>query len=408
MVFYKTYDNGLKLVVNKMDGVFSVSAGVLIKTGSINESKEENGISHFIEHTLFKGTEKRTAFEISDEIDSIGAQINAFTSKELTCYYTKSTSEYLGETLEILSDIFFNSKFDEEELKKERGVVIEEINMCEDTPEDVCLDLLAEACYGDSGLGQTILGPAKNVKRFTKKDISAYMDKYYCADNVVISIAGNVDEKKAFDLVDEYFASNFTRVKSAEQVKNGEFTAKTLHKTKKIEQSHVAIAIPAISMKDERVDSLSIASAILGGGMSSRLFQKIREEMGLCYSVYSYFSQYKDCGLVEVYAGVNVNSRQTAIKAILEEIEKFRTCGITDAEFARGKAQIKSSVIFGQESTASQMLLYGKYLLHKNERFDFAKKIEMLDKITKSQIESVIKDVFTTERLSIATVDATE
>ena len=166
MVYYKTYDNGLRLVLNKMEGMLSVSIGVLVKTGSCNESKEENGISHFIEHVMFKGTEKRSAFEISDYIDRIGAQINAFTSKEITCYYTKSTKEHAEESLEVLSDIFFNSVFDKKELEKEKGVVVEEINMSEDTPDEVCLDLLAQSYYGETGLGQTILGPEKNIKRF--------------------------------------------------------------------------------------------------------------------------------------------------------------------------------------------------------------------------------------------------
>ena len=176
MTYYKQFDNGLRLVVYKMEGFVSVSSGVLVKTGSYNETSEENGISHFIEHVMFKGTEKRTAFEISDHIDRIGAQINAFTSKELTCYYTKSTGEHLKDSLDVLSDIFFNSKFDNEELEKEKGVIIEEINMSEDTPEELCLDLLAKSYYGDSGLGQTILGPSKNIKRFTRDDVKKYME----------------------------------------------------------------------------------------------------------------------------------------------------------------------------------------------------------------------------------------
>ena len=171
MAYVKRYPNGLRLIVNKMEGLFSVSLGIMVKTGSINESKDENGISHFIEHCLFKGTDKRSAFNISDDIDSIGAQINAYTSKEATCYYTKSTNDHLEETMEILSDIFFNSKFDETEINREKGVVIEEIKMSEDTPEDICFDLLARSRYGVTGLGQTILGPESNINQFTSSDI---------------------------------------------------------------------------------------------------------------------------------------------------------------------------------------------------------------------------------------------
>ena len=197
MRFCKRYDNGLKVIFNKIDGSYSVSAGIFVKTGSVNETDTENGISHFIEHVLFKGTKTRSAFEISDYIDRIGAQINAFTSKELTCYYTKSTGERLNNALEVLSDIFFNSTFEKSELEREKGVVIEEINMSEDTPEDLCFDLLAECYYGKNGYGQTILGPSKNIKRFGQKHISSYMDKYYTSDNVVISLAGNFDIKQA-------------------------------------------------------------------------------------------------------------------------------------------------------------------------------------------------------------------
>ena len=218
MKYYKKFDNGLRLIVNKIDGLLSVSAGVLVKTGSINETEKENGISHYIEHVMFKGTKTRSAFDISDHIDRIGAQINAFTSKELTCYYTKSTKDNLFQALEVLSDIFFNSVFDKIELEKEKGVVIEEIKMSEDTPEDLCLDLLAKSYYGNKGLGQTILGPAKNIKRFTAEDIKNYMDKYYTADNVVISIAGNVDVDAVSDCVEKLFARNFNKFKSKNNV----------------------------------------------------------------------------------------------------------------------------------------------------------------------------------------------
>ena len=183
MSYIKRYLNGLKLVFSRTEGMYSVSVGVMTKTGSVNESKAENGISHFIEHVLFKGTKKRSAFEISDYIDRIGAQINAFTSKELTCYYTKSTIERLEDSIEVLSDIFFDSIFLKEELEREKGVVLEEINMSEDTPEDLCFDLLSKSYYGDEGLGKTILGSAKNVKSFDYSLIKSYMDKYYKPNN---------------------------------------------------------------------------------------------------------------------------------------------------------------------------------------------------------------------------------
>ena len=404
MVIFKQFDNGLRLVMNKMEGMLSVSAGVLVKTGSINESPEENGISHFIEHVMFKGTKNRTAFEISDHIDRIGAQINAFTSKELTCYYTKSTKEHTKNALEILSDIFFDSVFDEKELNKEKGVVIEEIKMSEDTPEEVCLDLLSKSYYGEQGLGQTILGLEKNIKRFNKNDVINYMDKYYTADNVVISLAGNIEVNEVESYVKDLFADRFKRTKSNPQKKTVVATNKNLYKTKRIEQSHVAIAMKGFVVGDPITDAFNVANIIFGGGMSSRLFQKIREELGLAYSVYSYSSQYKDSGVVEIYAGVNTSLRDLAVESIVAEVNRFKKDGVTEQEFKRGKEQIKSSFIMGQESTSSQMLLYARYLLMLDKEFDLNERIKNLEAVSISDVHDAIDRTFDLSTASTATV----
>lgn len=407
MAFYKTFDNGLRLVVKKIDGLLSVTAGIMVKTGSVNEEEFENGISHYIEHGLFKGTKNRTAFEISDRIDSIGAQINAFTSKELTCYYTKSTSDRLEDSLEVLSDIFFNATFDDAEMKKEKGVIIEEINMCEDTPEDLLLDILAESHYGKEGFGRTILGSVKNVSSFTKQDVKRYMDKYYTADNVVISIAGNVDEKQVLDLIQKYFASHFKKKKAHKQFVTKDTFSNHKYKVKKIEQTHIGLAMKGMSINDEKVDAFNIASTILGGGMSSRLFQTIREEMGLCYSVYSYPSYYKDTGVLEVYAGVNTDSKKQAFDAIIREIGNMKQHKISMQEFLRGKEQIRSSLILGQESTSSQMVLYGKKLIFSDKELDFKERINQIDKVTLEDVIEVIDAFYTTDDIATATVGPT-
>lgn len=404
MKFYKKYDNGLRLVAVDMPGFVSVSCGILVKTGSINESEAENGISHFIEHTLFKGTKKRSAFEISDYIDRIGAQINAFTSKETTCYYTKSTAEHLGDSLEVLSDIFFDSVFDKEELEKEKSVIIEEINMCEDTPEDLCLDLLSESYYGNEGLGCPILGPAKNVKRFSKADIEKYMNKYYCADNVVISVAGKVDVKEAERLADELFASKFKNFASEKQRVFSPVQPRSLYKSKKIEQSHIAFSLPAVSVKSDKGDALNIANTVFGGGMSSRLFQKIREEAGLAYSVYSYVSQYKDSGVLEIYAGVNTANRDLAAEKIIEELKRIKTEKITESEFLRGKEQVKSAFIMSRESTVSQMLLYGRNTLFLDKEFDFKERMAFIENISYKDVLETIDEYFDYTKASAATV----
>lgn len=404
MTFYKKYDNGLRLIVHKIDGLMSVSTGILVNTGSRNESEKENGISHFIEHVMFKGTNKRTAFEISDHIDCLGAQINAFTSKELTCYYTKSTAEHVEDTAEILSDIFFNSVFDEKELEKEKGVVIEEINMSEDSPEDLCLDLIAESYFGTEGLGRTILGPEKNIKSFSRKDVISYMQKYYTPDNVVISFAGNIDSTLAEKIVEKYFLYNFKTGVASPQILQEKTFSQTLVKQKQIEQAHIAICFPSFKILDNRVDALNVANAVIGGGMSSRLFQKIREELGLCYSVYSYPSLYKDCGVMEVYAGVNSALRDKAFEEILNVIKTVKEKGVNEKEFLRGKEQIKSSLIMGRESTATQMLLYGKYLIFSGTEFDFNEKLRKIDSVTLEDVNSVIKEIFDFDKMAVASV----
>ncbi len=404
MTFYKKFDNGLRLVIEKMDGLFSVSTGVMVKTGSANESAQENGISHFLEHVMFKGTEKRSAFEISDYIDRIGAQINAFTSKELTCYYTKSTSEHSAKCLEVLSDIFFNSTFNDDELQKEKGVILEEINMAEDTPEDLLFDLLAQSYYGDKGLGQKILGPANNVNGFNRTDVLEYMDKYYTADNVVISIAGNVDVEKTQELVEELFANKFSARKSCAQVKTEPIKPNYLYKEKPIEQTHIGLCMPAFSVADDKSDCLSIANIVLGGGMSSRLFQTIREQLGLAYSVYSYTSLYQNQGVLEIYAGVNTQNRDLAFERIVDEIKKIKTDKITEQEFLRAKEQVKSSMVMGRESTSTQMILCGKYPFFLDKTFDFQDRLNQLSAITLKDVNDVIDQAFDLSMLSTATV----
>ena len=264
--------------------------------------------------------------------------------------------------------------------------------------------LLSQSYFGKNGLGQTILGSEKNIKKFTQTDIKEYMDKYYTADNVVISVAGNVDIDNVIALVEEYFANKFKKTKSAKQSKTIIPKPQHLFKTKKIEQTHISFAMKGLSVKDEEIDALAIANIIFGGGMSSRLFQKIREELGLCYSVYSYASQYKDNGILEIYAGVNTLQRDLAVSAILEQVKEFKKNRITEQEFARGKAQIKSAFIMGQESTASQMLLYAKTLALLDKEFDFKERINRIEKVSINDVCSIIDKTFDLATLSSATV----
>ncbi len=386
MVHFKSLPNGIKLVVNEMSGLMSVTMGILVHTGAAFENDKEDGISHFIEHMMFKGTKKRTAFAISDEMDRIGAQMNAFTGKDMTCYYAKSTTAHAAEAFEILADLFLESTFPDEESVKEKGVIVEEINMNEDTPDDLCLDVLARAYYGERGYGRNILGTRENVNSFTKNDVDKYMSKHYTTENIVISLAGNIDIKLAEQLVEKYF-SHLTM----QHYDRGEIpvnlAGQSLFRKKEIEQVHIGIAYPSVKRNDKLFDATQIMNSILGGSMSSRLFQTVREELGLAYTVYSYVSSYNECGSLTVYAGVNADKYLQSVEAIQKCIEEIKKKNITEDEFTRGKEQLIASSIFAQENTSSQMLLFGKELLYNDKIYDFEERVKRISSVT-------LKDVF--------------
>lgn len=404
MTYTKRFPSGLRLVVKQIDGLLSVSMGVLVGTGSCYETEGENGISHFIEHMMFKGTDKRNAFEISDAMDRIGAQVNAFTSKDITCYYAKSTSDHAGEAFEILSDFVLNSTFPEEEMDREKGVVCEEISMTEDTPDDLCLDILAEAYFGNSGYGRTILGPVNNVKGFTRKNLYDYIDERYNPENLVISFAGKIDIKYAEELVAEHFEKHLKKRAFGNRKKILEQKGDSLFKKKDIEQVHIAFAWPSLAREDKLKDAALVVNTILGGGMSSRLFQKVREQMGLAYAVYSYISSFTEGGILTVYAGVNPSSVGKAQEAIMNTIDEFCKSKFTEDEFLRGKEQLKSSVILSQENTASQMIAYGKYLLFNDKILDLDQRVKDIDSMTMEDCVNALSLNFDMSKMAAAAV----
>lgn len=398
----KKLNNGIRVSLKQMDGLLSVTAGILVGTGAAFERDDEDGISHFIEHMQFKGTPTRTAFEISDAFDSLGAQVNAFTGKDMTCYYVKSTSDHAAEAFSLLADLFLNAEFPEEEMAREKGVVVEEIKMDEDSPEDLCLDLLARATFGSENYGRNILGPQKNVEGFTREQLFAYKRERYCPENIVVSFAGNLTIDEALALVETHFGS-LKSTGFAERKKNVRYRAETLFKQKPIEQAHFALSFPAVKRDHPDYAATQVMNVILGGGMSSRLFKKVREEMGLAYSVYSYLTGYEEAGALTVYAGVNAQKAEEALEAVRCVIEEFRK-GVTEEEFLRGREQLRSSTIFSEENTASQMLLYGKNLLYTGEEYDFEEKMREISSLTREDILRVIKDNFDFSRAAVASV----
>jgi predicted Zn-dependent peptidase len=352
---------------------------------------------------MFKGTEKRTALQISDDMDAIGAQVNAFTGKDLTCYYTKATTAHAEEAFAILADFFLHSTFPEEEMVREKGVICEEIAMNEDTPDDLCMDELARAFYGETGYGRNILGSPKNVNGFTKEDIAAYMKARYTSENIVISMAGNIDIATAERMTEEYFAKV---PKSQSQKRDVPIVLKgqSLVKHKKIEQVHIGIAFPSVKRYDRLMDAAQIMNAVFGGSMSSRLFQTVREKMGLAYTVYSYLSAYNNVGSLVVYAGVNAKNYLKSVDAIYSCIHDIQKKTMTQDEFSRGKEQLISSSIYAQESTSSQMLLYGKELLYSGKIYDFEKRIGDIEAVTLDNVYEVIDSSFQESNKAIAVV----
>ena len=407
MVYEKRYENGLRLVVKQMEGLMSVTMGILVGTGASVETDAEDGISHFIEHMQFKGTQKRNAFEISDAFDRLGAQVNAFTGKDLTCYYSKCTSDHTAACFELLSDLFLNSTFPEEEMVREKEVVCEEISMNEDTPEDLCLDLLAQAFYGKENYGRNILGPAANVKGFTVQDIYNYKKARYCPENIVVSFAGGIDPETAQALVENYFSA-LEKGTFEERKPKIVYGRKSLVKNKPIEQMHLSIAYPSVPRGDEREDYITALNAILGGSMSARLFQEVREKRGLAYSVYSYLSSFPECASLNIYAGVNPSKVQEAYEAILEVVETMKKKGITEDEFLRSREQMKASMFFSNESSNSQMLLYGRYMLYFNQVFDFEEKLDRINAMTHAKAQEVLSVMFDESKKAVALVGKTD
>lgn len=403
MVESKILNNGLRVIVKRMEGLLSVTMGILVGTGAAFETDREDGISHFIEHMQFKGTPTRTAFEISDAFDALGSQINAFTGKDMTCYYCKSTSEHAKKSFELLADLFLNATFPETEMAREKGVVIEEINMNEDAPEDLCLDLLSAATFGPENYGRNILGSAENVNAFTRGEMFAYKKERYCPENIVISFAGNIGVGEAVALAEEYFGG-MEKTGFSDRKKEISLRTDNLFKQKPIEQAHFAFSFPSVPRDDPAYPAVQVMNVIFGGGMSSRLFKRVREELGLAYSVYSFTSNYAETGLMTVYAGVNPKNAERAAKAVLDVIKSFKKGDLTEEEFSRGKEQLLSGTVFAQENTSSQMLLYGKQMLYTREIYDFEKRMADISALTREDLLAVIDRSFDFGTAAVATV----
>lgn len=387
--------NGVRVVAEYIPHFPSVSVGLWIGAGSMYETEEENGLSHFVEHMLFKGTENRTTREIAVEMDAIGGQVNAFTAKECTCYYAKVIAEHLERAMSLLSDLLLHAKMDDEEFEKERGVILEEIAMCEDTPEDLVYDLLAQAYFGNHPLARPILGTQEQIASVTREALIAFREKHYRPDNTVLAIAGQFDLDEFRAMAERYLGSWQAAGDTHEPEAVNGCDGKLLCKKKDIEQVHICLAYPGVAQDDDDLYPLTVLNNLFGGGMSSRLFQHIREEMGAAYSVYSYPSAYANCGTMTIYAGTSPEMAQRVIDALHSEIKKLLDGGVTEEEFAMAKDQLKVSYVLGLESSSSRMSSIGRSKLLRGRAVDPQDVVRKIERVTRADVERVMREIFT-------------
>lgn len=389
-----TLNNGLRVVVENIEYVNSVSVGIWIENGSRNENNINNGISHFIEHMLFKGTSKRSAKQIAEDIEDVGGQINAFTGKEATCFYIKALDSHLELSLDILSDMLFNSKFSPEDIEKEKGVIIEEINMSEDQPEDVLSDLHSEAIWEKDSISLPILGTVKTVNSFSREQVLEYVSKYYIPEKAVISISGNVNLAFTESLVNKYFESWNNKSHKIPDYSKPKIFQNHLYKFKDIEQLHISLGLHGLETGNDDIYGLLLLNNMLGGGASSILFQKIREDRGLCYTIYSYISSFENTGVISIYTGLNAKYAIEVVDLIKEELYNFTKQEISDSKLLKLKEQLKGNYILGLESTSSRMFSNGKSVLFLNKINKPNDIIHKIDAVCKNDLVDIMNKTF--------------
>ena len=381
-----TMPNGLRVVGERIPHFRSASVGLWIGTGSQHEYPNEAGLSHFLEHMVFKGTERRSARQIAEEMDAVGGQLNAFTSKECTCFYAKTVDEHLPLAMDIVCDLAIHPAFDAAELEKEKGVVLEEIAMSEDTPEDLVHELLMLAHYGDQPIARPILGTADRISAYCRDDLVRYWGSMYHPQNAVLSIAGNYDWARVKELLEEHLGSWSPEGMREHGCDTNQVPPTALAREKEIEQVHICMGFPGLPIGNEKNYELSLFNSVYGGAMSSRLFQKIREESGMAYTVYSYPNAYTDCGMLSVYAATNPDTAVAVHDQILEETRRIAENGLTPEEFAMAREQLKAGSILGSESTSARMQSNGRRMLLLNET---RTESEVIDRVNAIRFEDV-------------------
>lgn len=396
-----TLKNGLRIVSETRRTVETVSVGVWVDVGARHESEAQNGLTHFLEHMLFKGTKSRTAKEIAFEIEAVGGHMNAYTSRDNTTYYARVLKEDMALAVEVLSDLLTNSLFDKAEIEREKDVVLQEIGQSLDTPDDVVFDHLQEEAFKGQAIGRTILGPAENVRSFSQEALFDFLNQNYFADSMVISAAGNLDHQELVACVEKCFVN----LKSNDRPKpaTASYVGGQRFEAKELEQVHLTYGWQGVSFNDPQFYAYQLYSTILGGGMSSRLFQRVREELGLAYSVYSFSSSHADAGLFGIYAGTGADTIAGLTPVIREEMVALMD-GPTDLEFGAAKAQMKSGILMALEATSSRMEQLGRQLLMFDRVIPVSEITANIDAVAPVDVASVAHKIMESANPSIAAI----
>ncbi len=394
--------NGIRIVSEEIQGVRSVSIGVWIDVGSRDESKQTNGIAHFIEHMAFKGTKKRSVRDIAQSLESVGGYLNAFTGKEHTCYYARVLDEFVPLAIDVLSDIVLNAVFPEKELEKEKGVVIEELKNAEDDPDDIIHDYFEKTIFGDHPMGFPVIGTEKNLRALRRKDLRDYVEKNYTGDRIVVAAAGNINHEALESFVARGFAKarkggnhgpeSRTRPKSV-LPKQNEFR-------KPIQQAHICMGTVGYSMKHRLRYPLMIMNALLGDGMSSRLFQNIREKYGFAYNVYSFANMMSDTGTFGAYIGTDDKHVDQSIDLIWKEFKRIHDRGISAVELNRTKAQLKGGLMLSLESIPNRMMRLGSSELYYGQFNSMDSIIRQVESVTTEDVRATAKELLRKEDYS--------
>lgn len=393
-------NNGVRIVTEEIPHVRSVSLGLWVGAGSRDEDVNNSGISHFIEHMLFKGTEKRTAREIAEALEAVGGQLNAFTTKEYTCFYVRVLDEHLDLAIDVLSDMFFNSRFGAGDLATERRVVLEEISMYEDSPDELIHDLFARTVWKDHCLGRPILGNVESIQNLTRENLLDYVQRCYRPERMVIAAAGHLNHEtlvnKLQPLYENWQCSQLPVLQPEAPCPQSAIVSQQ----KDTEQVHICLGVPGLSHNADQIYALSVLNNVLGGGVSSRLFQEIREERGLAYSVYSYHTSYRDSGLLGIYAGTGPANVTQILELLMKEVRQVQAEGIKASELQRTKDQIKGGMYLGLESVSNRMTRLGRSELCYDRVIDPDEVIEKVEAVTQEDILSLAQQLFKPENFS--------